>query len=187
LTHREARASFRGLPVPRLSPLSPAELGTDAQRSLEAIAAERGRVPSLFHVLLRSPLSAQRAAELGAQLRFHSRLADDRRELVILATARHLGCDYEWSIHRPLALDAGVDDATLAALEAGREPALDAYLVLTRYTRQLLDERRVDDHTFDACHAMLGDEGIIDLTLTVGYYAMLAGVVGALRIETEKT
>jgi 4-carboxymuconolactone decarboxylase len=171
--------------LPRLPLLSAPQLDADGQRALEAIAAERGRVPSLFHALLHNPVSAQRVGELGAQLRYHSRLPDAQRELVILVTAGHLGCEYEWRIHRPLAAGAGIDESVLAALERGDEPADDPYRTLTRYGRQLLDHRAVDDATFDRCHGLLGNDGIVDLTLTVGYYAMLAGVIGALRIDTE--
>ena len=50
------------------------------------------------------------------------------------------------------------------------------------YTRELLQKKRVDDATFATARERFGDQGVVDLTATVGYYSMMACVLNALEI-----
>ena len=54
---------------------------------------------------------------------------------------------------------------------------------IVRYTRELIETRRVSAETFNAAHALLGDRGVTDLTGTVGYYCMLACALNAFEVE----
>src|SRR5690554_6447716 len=93
-----------------------------------------------FIPLLRTPRLLDRVAKLGECLRFNSGLDARVRELVICATARHVSNQFEWLMHRPLALRAGVAEETLEAVRLGARPRIvaeDEELALD-FTREVL-------------------------------------------------
>jgi 4-carboxymuconolactone decarboxylase len=149
------------------------------------IAQSRGRVVGPFAALLHSPVLAARTAELGAFVRFESTLPADVREVVILSVARGLDCRFEWAYHVPEARKAGVPAETIAAIRARRPPPDGDAAVVTRYVSQLLVAHRAEDATVAALRERLGLEGVVELTATVGYYAMLACTLNAFDIRPD--
>ena len=51
------------------------------------------------------------------------------------------------------------------------------------FTRRLIHEHRVDHTSFEALRERLGNDGLIQLTGTIGYYSMLAMTVNACELE----
>ena len=51
------------------------------------------------------------------------------------------------------------------------------------FTRALMRKHRVDDATATALRQRFGDDGFIQLTGAIGYYAMLAMTVNACELE----
>ena len=155
--------------------------------AFDAITRSRGRVAGPFAVLLHSPELAGRAAHLGAYVRFESALTPVQRELAVLATARAMDCAFEWASHAPEARKAGVTADTIAAIGEKRGPsAFDTEAAeIVEYARQLLTAHRADDATFAALRARLGVAGIVELTATIGYYAMLACTLNAFEVTPE--
>lgn len=109
-------------------------------------------------------------------------------ELVILRVAHVRGCAYERTHHERLGRKAGLGDAELARVAEG--PAAAGWSpreqVMLRATDQLLRDHDLDDDTWRALHAELGDRGCIELCLLVGHYDMLAATITALRIEPDR-
>ena len=131
--------------------------------------------------LLDSPELMTRVSALGEYLRFRSALAPRLRELAILVTAAHWRQQYEWEIHAPVALTAGIPQATLDALWAGEAPrdldteqqaVYDLCVALHR-------DRTVFPGLRDHARATLGEQGAIDTIAICGYYALLAMVLNS--------
>ncbi len=85
--------------------------------------------------------------------------------------------------------DFGVSDADIAALIAeteGREAALDpvARLVL-RAAREAYAGPGVGAATFEALRAHFGNELLVDLVLTIGFYCAVVRVLASLDIQVE--
>ncbi|MBI2492477.1 MAG: carboxymuconolactone decarboxylase family protein [Candidatus Rokubacteria bacterium] len=163
------------------------ELAPEHHAVWEAIAQSRGHVIGPFTALLHRPELARRVSELGAWVRFESALAPADRELLILTVARTFDCRFEWAAHVPLARQAGVREEAIAALRDRRAPAgLTApEAALVGYVGQLLAKHRVDDATFAALRARLGDRGLVEVTASAGYYALIACTLNAFAIEPE--
>ncbi|MDA1257200.1 MAG: carboxymuconolactone decarboxylase family protein [Chloroflexi bacterium] len=162
-----------------------ATLSTEARIAFDAVAGSRGGVRGPFAMLLHSPEVAERAAHLGAYLRFGSQIPDAERELAIITTARSFDCDYEWSAHVRIAREVGVGEDAISAI-ANREPtdALSAeQSTVIEFARELLEKKRVSGPVFERVRERFGDGGVIELTATVGYYAMIACVLNATEIE----
>ena len=169
----------------RLAELSDRDaLSPEAQTAFDAISGTRGSVRGPFAMLLHSPEVAERAAHLGAYLRFESSLPDAERELAIIATARAFDCDYEWAAHARLAREVGVGEDAINAV-ANRELTglTDDERVVVEFARELLEQHSTSDAVFERARDRFGDSGVIELTATVGYYAMIACVLNATEIE----
>lgn len=163
------------------------QLAAEAQPIWDEIGRQRQSVAKIFRILLHSPEAARRVAAVGEYTRYHSRLRPPWRELAILVTARELGCTYEWAYHRPIAEQAGVSDLVLAVIERDG-PVSELPMeegIIVQYAQELLQQRRVSAATFQMAHALLGTEGLVDLTVLLGYYSLLALALFAFEVEEE--
>ena len=50
------------------------------------------------------------------------------------------------------------------------------------YGRQILRDHRVSADTFEAAKAKFGEQGVTELTATIGYYGMLACALNAFEV-----
>ena len=168
----------------RMPPITADKL-TDAQ--LAAVAefeAARGRgVDGPFTPLLRSPEVMNRARAMGDYLRFRSVLPERLSEFVILLTARHWTQQYEWFVHHPIALKAGLPPETARAIADGRRPdrLTDDEAILYDFCLELQRNQGVSDSTYERAVVRFGEQGVIDTVGIVGYYTMLAMVLNATR------
>ena len=144
------------------------------------VVGSRGRMIRPFEVLLHSPEVARHIAELGAKLRFDSSLSDHDRELVIITAARVHGCAFEWDSHLPVARAAGVRDEVIAHLVDGAGTELtDSESLFIGFVRELCAGSTVSLATFSQAKGLLGEAGVVELSATIGYYTLLAMVMGA--------
>jgi 4-carboxymuconolactone decarboxylase len=157
----------------------------DAQRAAaEAlINGPRKGVYGPFLPLLRSPQLLDRVAKMGEYLRFESVLDARVRELTTCAVARHVSNQFEWVMHAPLALKAGVSQATIDALRAGARPKqlpADEEAALD-FTRELLTTHGVSDPTYAAALTAFGEQGVVELATLIGYFAMVSWLMNVAR------
>jgi 4-carboxymuconolactone decarboxylase len=174
--------------MPRIPLIARAEELPVAHREVWArIAKSRGSVVGPFAALLHSPVLADRTAELGAYIRFDSALSAVDRELAILAVARVFDCHFEWAYHVREARKAGVRAEAIAAIRERRAAGelTEGEAAIVRYVSQLLVDHRTDDATVAALRAGLGVQGVVDLTATIGYYAMLACTLNAFDVRPD--
>ena len=174
--------------MPRIPLIARADEMAPAHRDVwMRIAKSRGSVVGPFAALLHSPVLADRTAELGAYIRFDSALSTTDRELVILSVARVFDCHFEWAYHVREARKAGVSAAAIAAIRERRAPAglTEDEAQIVHYVSQLLVSHRTDDRTVAALRSRLGVQGVVELTATIGYYAMLACTLNAFDVRPE--
>ena len=75
-----------------------------------------------FALMLRSPEVMLRAAAMGDYMRYRTSLPPALNELIILITARHWSQQFEWFVHQPMALKAGLPPHLVAAVSKGHRP-----------------------------------------------------------------
>ncbi|MGH8219439.1 MAG: carboxymuconolactone decarboxylase family protein [Steroidobacteraceae bacterium] len=168
----------------RLPPIPREAMAPEQQRAADTLVrGRRGALFGPFVPLLRSPELLDRAQRLGEYLRYDSALPSRLRELAILVTARHFRQAYEWHVHAPAAVDAGLAPATIAEIAAGRRPhSLEAdEAVVHDFCAELHSRHEVRDETYAAALGLLGERGLVDLTGVCGYYGLLALVMNAAR------
>lgn len=162
------------------------EVPSELREAYDRVAELRGgSVSGPYGVLLHSPEAAIRGAALSNYLRWNSAPSAVQRETAILTLAKHLDARVMWAGHVRIGREAGVREGLIEAIEAGVDaselPAEEGEIV--RYVRELFETNRVSDGTFDALHARLGDQGIVDLTALLGYYAFVGATLNAFEIE----
>ena len=166
-------------------PMPAADAMNDAQRAAAQalIDGPRKGVYGPFLPLLRSPDLLERVAKVGEFLRFGSAIDARVREFVICATARHEGNQFEWLMHAPLAVQAGVNADAVESLRLGARPKglqADEELALD-FTHELLHTHGVSDPTYAAALATFGEQGVVELTTLIGYFTMVNWVMNVAR------
>ena len=171
--------------MPRLPDLDPATL-TPKQRVVHDAIAQgpRGRVEGPLRVWLNSPDLAERAQALGAFCRFNSSLPPRLSELAILVTGAYWQAGFEWHVHAPVALQAGLDAAAVDAIRRGAEPgfAREDEHAVHDFCAELLRTRRVSSATYARAAGLLGTTGIVDLVGVLGYYALISMTIVAFEV-----
>jgi 4-carboxymuconolactone decarboxylase len=162
------------------------DLAPEDQKVYDAIAQSRGAVGGPWRALLYSPDLAQRTMHLGSYVRFESTLDHKLIEFTALVAARELDCKHEWAAHVNHAQKAGVPMKTIRAVyeKKGAESfsADDAQIV--SFVREMIHEHRVSEATFQAIYGRLGEMIMVELSATIGYYAMLACTLNTFDVYT---
>ena len=161
----------------RFKPLQYAEM-TAAQKKMfeNLLSGERRGAGGPFNVLLRSPEMGDLAQQFGASMRFHSSMPPRLNEMAIIITARHWTSQYEWYVHARAAQQAGLSQAIIDAIAAGRRPsAMQAdEAAVYEFCTELLTTKQVSDRTFQAVKERFGERGIVDLIGVSGYYGLVS-------------
>jgi 4-carboxymuconolactone decarboxylase len=171
-------------------PAIPAEKYTDAQKKAadEFLSVRKREVFGPFIPLIRSPEVMVRAAEMGEYLRYRNSIGQKLSEFAILITAREWTQDYEWYVHYPQALKAGLDPEIVEAVFQGRRPqgmGADEE-ALYDFVTELNHTKRVSDKTYERAVQKFGEQGIIDIIGVQGYYGLLAMTLNVSRLEPPK-
>lgn len=155
--------------------------GPEQEAAFDAVVASRGQMIRPFEVLMHTPALAMVLSDLGARIRFAGELSDHDRELAIMAAAAHHGCEFEWTSHQPLALASGVRAEVLAHLKGAPQRLTASESVLVEFVRDLCSRAEISDRVFAAVADRLGTAGVVELSVLVGYYTLLAFAMGAVE------
>lgn len=168
----------------RMPPIPPDQM-TDAQKKVaaELIAGPRGKLVGPFIPLLRSPELMSRLQKVGEYIRYENSLSHKITEFTILLTSRRWTQQFEWDSHYDLALKAGIEPEILAAVRDGRRPTgmPPDEEVAYDFFSELAQNQSVTDATYARALKSFGEQGVIDLTATVGYYTALAMIMNVAR------
>ena len=164
---------------------SKSQVPLEGRAAVDGIVKSRGSLQGPFTVFLHAPELAGRVAHLGAYVRFEGELDMRVRVLAAMTVARELDAVYVWGAQTGSARKQGVPESTITAIREGHSrgvPSEDAQII--DFTRRLLREHRVDNATFEALRKRFGERQLLELTGTIGYYAMLACTLNTFDVYT---
>ena len=140
-----------------------------------------------FLPLLWSPDLMLRLSALGDYLRYQSAFPPHLSEFIILLASRLWSQQYEWSLHRPIALQVGLDGTVVDAIAEGRRPRAmsEEQEILYDFAMELVEQGTVSDAVYDRAVARFGERGVIDAIGIIGYYTLLAMVLNTARTTPE--
>lgn len=169
----------------RLTPITQRDQVKAADQAVfDSIVQSRGGVQGPFTMFMHCPELAGRLGHLGAFVRFEGSLDMRVRVLAAMTVARELDAVYVWGAQTGGARRLNVPETTIIAIREKHSrgiPPEDAQVV--EFTRELMRRHRVDDATAGALRRRFGDDGFIQLTGAIGYYAMLSMTVNACELE----
>lgn len=173
----------------RLPTIPPSQYTDEQKKAAEEFLATR-KVPVFgpFEPLMHSPQVMSQARAMGDYLRYQSALGTTLSELVILITAREWSQDYEWYVHHPIALKAGIKAEVTAAIADGRRPTgmTDDEEIVYDFSVELHKNKRVSDRTYERAEKRFGKKGIVDLTGINAYYTLLAMQMNVAQYQIPK-
>ena len=177
--------------MPRLAPLNLDQLTAEQQHALdEVLAGPRGAQTAPGTVprgpvesWLRSPGLCDPAQKLGAHVRFANSLPADLAELAIILTGAHWRAQFEFWAHARAAARAGVSDAVIEAVRTGAAPPVEGDAsTVHAFVTELLRTQRVSDATYARALQAFGEQGVVDLVGTVGYYSLVSMTLNVFEV-----
>jgi 4-carboxymuconolactone decarboxylase len=171
---------------PRFPKISMEQLNPEQQAvAAEVLKQSSAGLGGPYGMLIKSPELLKRYLLMTEYLRQKTSLPHQLNEMAILLEARLWDAQYEWWAHEPLARKAGVPDAVIEDIRAGKRPATmqpDEAVVYDVVT-EILNRRQLSDDTFARAKQILGEQQVVDLVAVTGFYVMVSAVVIAGRIE----
>lgn len=169
----------------RLPLLTREKLDADGQRAWDVLVNPESRYATgprgPVAMWLYSPMMAEHIFPASTYLRFGTDKDQRLTELTILATAREVKSQYEWTAHEPAGQRAGLEDAIIDIVkhrrsldEAGDVPGLgDKERTIIRFVREVISEPKLSAETYAKAIALVGEKGVMDLAGLVGYYSFV--------------
>src|SRR5579862_2280315 len=133
------------------------------------INATRGFVSNALSAIGHAPEGLKHLARLGAYTKYQTDLPERLRELSILCAAR--GVAYAWTHHSALAAQAGIPQAAIDDIGAGRAPEAlpPAERAIARYIQEAFSPQSVSSETFTELARHFTPRQITDISLSATY------------------
>jgi 4-carboxymuconolactone decarboxylase len=161
------------------------QLSPEHHEFYDSIAGSRGSVRGPYGILMHSPDLAARVAHTGSYVRFDLDLPESLKETVIITAAREIKNQYEFAAHARLARQHGVPEDTIQAIARGTAPEglpSDAAL-LVKYTKELLQNHKISDTTFNAVKDKYGIPKTVEITALIGHYLLVGQILTAFEVD----
>jgi 4-carboxymuconolactone decarboxylase len=176
---------------PRIPPQPRDEWPEDIRRILEAKPEGLRRSLSehnIFPTLARHPELFRAWLPFGGFLLTAGKLSGRDRELLILRIAVRCASSYEWGQHVRISLEGGIDRETIDRVPEG--PEAEGWnpheAALLRAADELHDDARISDTTWEALAETYDTQRLIEATMLIGHYHMLAFALNSLGVELDE-
>jgi 4-carboxymuconolactone decarboxylase len=175
----------------RLEPKPFAELTPAQQEQYERVKRMRpprpdGQFGGPFDPWIKSPEVAQRALSLGNYIWERTSVGRRIVELAIIVTGRHWRSNVEWVAHARMAKEQGVSDEVIRAVFEKRTPkdAPADELLTIEVCRALHETQDLPKALYDRAIATWGEQGLMDIIQTIGFYTFVSMTLNAFDIPT---
>ena len=160
------------------------QLPAKHQAVADAVIKSRGGIHGPFSMFMHCPSLAGHVEAIGGYVRFQGSLDMRVRVLAAMVVAREFDAMYVWGAQTGSARKQGVPESTISAIREKHSrgvPREDAEII--DFTRTLLTKHRVSAESFESIRKRFGEEQLLELTGTIGYYSMLCMTVNACELE----
>lgn len=148
------------------------------------LVAPDGSLRGPFNHMVASPNLGKRMGDLGQGVRFEASIERRLQELAIITVGAHWRSNFEFWAHGRMAIEQGIDPAVVDALAEGRSPSFERQdeAEVHRFASQLITTGRVDQDRYDAVRDRVGEQALIDLITTIGYYSLVSLTLNAHQV-----
>jgi 4-carboxymuconolactone decarboxylase len=168
----------------RLAPLEPEDMNAEQRAAYDDAAARGGRLGGPNGIHVRIPELFQINQEMSTYLRASS-LPPRLRQLAVMVAVRHFRGAYAWGVQARASLAAGISEAVVNSINAGKAPELDDATDQMVYDVAVALSRHgaLTDDLFATAEQALGFNQLLDLVATTGYYAAVAMWVNVFEVD----
>jgi hypothetical protein len=144
--------------------------------------------PNLWTVYVHLPEILGPLRELHEQSHVNPRISQKLIHFIIMIVARHWTNDI-WTAHEDDSIREGLDRDTVKAIEEGRHPEhmTEDEAAAYDFCTELLQNKRVSDATYARAVRVLGEESVVQMTVTAGLYTYLSMAVNMAYPESARS
>jgi alkylhydroperoxidase family enzyme len=131
--------------------------------------------------------SARHFMRLGNSLLFQTKLDACLRELAILRIATLCNSQYEWYQHEIIGRQIGLTEEKLLAVREGSECSVfnAQERAVLKYTEEVTLNVKSSEESFNEVSKFLSHRELVELTLSIGFYNMVARLLENTEVEIE--
>jgi alkylhydroperoxidase family enzyme len=141
---------------------------------------------NIFRAMSHSPEVLLRFMRFGSYLLENGKVDPKLRELAILRVGWLTRSQYEFSQHIAFGRRVGLSDAQIKGVGRPAEgPYDERERAVLAYAGELTAASAATDDTFAAVRDFMDEEQIVELTIVIGFYNMVARVLNGLRVDLD--
>lgn len=184
---KSGRIVYRRIKMSRVQLIQKAQATDEVKEIFNKMEAHGARILNLYRVLAHSPEVMRNFVRLGNSLLSKAKLSPKLRELAILRVAKLTGSQYEWAHHYYVALEAGLSQEQAEAVANWNESTKfsDEERAVLQYTDEVAQKVQVKETTFNKLRQFFDEQTIVELTLSIGYWGMLARLLVSLQVDID--
>jgi 4-carboxymuconolactone decarboxylase len=177
--------------MPRIPPLPEAEWDDETRPLLEGSPPGLGTRlgdNNIFSTFARHKVLFRPWLRFGGVLLNGGVLGARERELLILRTGYNCGAAYEWGQH--VRISEGVGMGREEILRVAEGPEADGWspadASLLRAADELHERAKISDRTWAELAERYDERGLIEITMLVGHYHLVAFALNSLEVELDE-
>lgn len=143
---------------------------------------------NIFRISALAERNFEPMMRLGGTILNRQQLAGNLRELAILRVARLSNAEYEWVQHVPIAEMVGCTKEQITALDRGDATAAcfdEKERAVLAFTDEVVRDTRPSDDALAKLKAHCPDREVMELTIAIGFYMLMARIMEVSGIEVE--
>jgi 4-carboxymuconolactone decarboxylase len=178
--------------LPQRIPRCPREEWTDASREVQAFwgepnSWEEGSKTEIIQAMANHPALGKVYNQWGRHFLMENALNTRQLEIIILRVSWLIKSAYEWHNHVGYGMNAGITLEEIAAIrdfpEGGNWNEEEAALL--KACDEQLGENRISDQTWATLTRYFDKRQMMDLTFTIGHYAMTGWAIASFGVPIE--
>lgn len=168
-------------------PLMPLEEMPEKTRNMISGGKSQLSVLNINKMMAHAEHSVRHFMRMGNSLLTQAKLDARLRELAILRIAFLCDSQYEWYQHEILAKQIGVSELQISAArqDEGSLVFNDQERAVLKYTEEITVNVKSSEESFSELAQFLSNQEIVELTLTIGFYNMVARFLENTGVEIE--
>jgi 4-carboxymuconolactone decarboxylase len=158
------------------------QLNAEQKQAYEYILRERGMCPGPYRIWLQNPKLLTAMTPIGVYYQKHLQISAVEREIVTnCINGKWLNGGYSNAEHEQIGIKAGLPPEKVQALVAGLPTSFEdpRQQVIYEITQTLIAPRRVPEGLYQRAIKLIGDAGLTDVTVLIGYFTSVSLTLAA--------
>jgi len=184
----QQRAPQRPPTFGRYAEIPPAQFSPEQKEAYDYILRERGMCPGPYRIWLQNPELLKAMTPIGVYYQKKLRITRQEHEIVTnCINGKWATAAYSNKEHEEIAKKAGLPAEKVEALIAGLPTSFEdsRQQVIYEITQTLITPRRVPHGLYNRAIDLLGDAGLTDVTVLIGYFTSVSMTLAVYDVPAE--